>query len=46
MNNFEKIREINIECKDCNGDCSFCMSGTNQNVYDISTEALGIKEDV
>lgn len=40
----EKIREINIECKGCNGDCTFCMSGTNQEIYNISTETLGIKE--
>lgn len=41
-----KIREINIECKGCNGDCTFCASGTNREVYNISTEILGIKEDV
>ncbi len=39
-----KIREINIECKGCNGDCTFCMSGTSQEVYNISTKTLGIKE--
>lgn len=35
-----KIREINIECEGCNGDCTFCASGTNSETYEIAKKAL------
>lgn len=45
----QKVKELQARIKemskDCNGDCTFCICGTRE-TYNISTEALGIEENV
>lgn len=34
------ILKLNSDCADCEGDCTFCMTGTNRETYEIAKKVL------
>lgn len=36
----QKILELNSDCANCKGDCTFCNSGTNKETYEIAKNML------
>lgn len=45
INALEQIRELQIDCKGCNGDCMWCNSGSRA-IYEIADNILNeVKHD-
>ena len=39
-NALHKIIELNSDCADCKGECTYCSTGTNKETYEISKTIL------